>query len=318
MTPCSVEEQDNQPYQQPVLPSSYASSYESSIPSSTIEEDGRLKDMKHGIIDKLKGDKSNKAKPVKGLTPYPMKKPKGYHGYALIINNINIDGREKRSGAENDDVSLAKTLNALGYRLFKGDKHRDKSSFDMKGLISEAAQMDHSDCDSFICCLLSHGDSGKIFGRDDRPLFMEEIKNAFINSPTLIGKPKIFIIQSCRGGRLPNAHSVEIDDHTESGERILLPQECDLFFGYATTPNTKACRFTDIGSWYIIELCKTLTTYHKELDLLSMVQLVHHEIATNPEYVFDRTVREPDGRIVQKSYKQSPQMVSTLIRPLYF
>ena len=254
------------------------------------------------------------ATPIKSLKPYNMPKYNGHHGHALIINNINIYRREKREGAEHDDVNLVNTFQLLGYIC---SQHRNKTADEILGLINWVVKIDHTHYNSFVCCLLSHGDSGKIFGSDDKPIYLDDVKEDIISIPSLLGKPKIFLVQACRGGRLPDARATEFDGDT-STNRILLPNESDVFFGYATTPNTKACRFTDIGSWYIIELTKSLKEHHKELDLISMVQLAHYEVATNKEYMYKRNVKGPNGRTEEKVYRQSPQMVSTLIRPVRF
>ena len=41
----------------------------------------------------------------------------------------------------------------------------------------------------------------------------------------------------------------------------------------------------------IMELTKALQTYYKELDLVSMVQIAHRQVATDPEYVYERYER---------------------------
>ena len=283
---------------------------------SQVEDDGLLNIFRR---DRPVGNSSVSREDLPlPLQPYKMSKADGHHGYALIINNINISGREKRQGAEKDDENLSKTLNTLGYKLFGGRCYRDRTAKEMTELFNEVTmETNHTQYDSFVCCLLSHGDAGKIYGSDDRAIKLEDIKNSVIHCPSLIGKPKIFIIQSCRGGRLPEAHAIEVDDHENTG-RILLPQESDLFFGYATTENTKACRFTDTGSWYIIELCEALNKYHKDVDLLQMVQYAHLQVACKDEYVYERNEKSKDGKMITKTYKQSPQMVSTLVRPVYF
>ena len=235
----------------------------------------------------------------------------GYHGHALIINNINTVGRDKREGAEHDSERLLKTFVTLGYKCHT---FIDQTAEQIITHFKEISTLDHTHYDSFICCLLSHGDSGKIFGVDDRAVYIEDIKEDILQVPSLVGKPKIFILQCDRGGHLPSARLLRNDD----GSTYLLPHENDLFFGYSTTPFTKSCRFTDIGSWYIIELTKALQTYHKELDLVSMVQIAHRQVATDPEYVYKRYEKGPNGKSVKKTYKQSPQIVSSLTRPVRF
>ena len=248
--------------------------------------------------------------------PYKMSKAKGHHGYALIINNINISGRERRLGAENDDENLAKTLETLGYKLFEDKYHRDCTAKEMTELFNKVTmETDHSQCDSFVCCLLSHGDAGKIYGSDDRTIKLEDVRNSVVQCPSLIGKPKIFFIESSRGGRLPDGCEVYRE---YADPPFLIPQDSDVFFGYSTSENTKSCRFTDTGSFYITELCDALNKFHKEHDLLSMVHYAQLQVAHKDEYVYERNEKNKDGKIITKSFKQSPQMTSTLVRPVYF
>ena len=241
---------------------------------------------------------------------YDMKKYADYHGHVLIINNINNSVRSRRDGAERDDENLSQTFKTLGYMCHV---FRDQTAEQILELIQNMAALDHTQYNSFVCCLLSHGESGKIYGSDDKPVYIKDIEQDIISIPSLIGKPKIFIIQADRGSRIASAHARVIDD-----KFYLLPQDNDVFFGYATTPYSKSFRFTDTGSWYIIELTKALQTYHKELDLVSMVQIAHHQVATDPEYVYERYEKGPEGEVVKLIYKQSPQMVSTLTRPVRF
>lgn len=245
-----------------------------------------------------------------------MSKAKGHHGYALIINNINISGRQWRLGAENDDENLAKTLETLGYKLFEDKYHRDCTAKEIFELFNKVTmETDHSQCDSFVCCLLSSGDPGRIYGSDYCPIRLEDLKNSVVQCPSLIGKPKIFFLESGRGRRLPNPHEVyrEYEDSP-----FLIPQDSDVFFGYSTSENTTSCRFTDTGSWYIIELCDALNKFHKEHDLLSIVHYAQLQVAHKDEYVYERNVKSKDGKMIATSFKQSPQMTSTLVRPVYF
>ena len=62
---------------------------------------------------------------------------------------------------------------------------------------------DHKHADACVVCILSHGEEGYIFGTDGRKILLDSILSLFDNShcKNLIGKPKIFIVQACRGGK---------------------------------------------------------------------------------------------------------------------
>ena len=264
-----------------------------------------------GLGDILQKLLPNKPKELPtNLRPYPM--DKSPHGYCLIINNMNFRNKPSRTGSDVDERSLRKLFPTLGYHLYEDQAHTDLTASQMRLLLQRVADSDHSTYDSFICYLASHGTTGMLYGSDDRLIPIDEIQAIFSDCKSLVGKPKIFFIQACRGLDLPEGRVVQ-DDGDE--DYTVLPRDSDIFFGYATTPDTKACRFTDIGSWYVIELCKQLQSYHKYVDLQTMVTAVHYEVATNKEYVYNYTDHRT-GK--QKSYKQCPQLASTLTRPVYF
>ena len=58
------------------------------------------------------------------------------------------------------------------------------------------AKEDHSKSDCFVCAILSHGDSGIVYGTDGI-IQLDMLINPFKGQRcrTLLGKPKVFIIQ---------------------------------------------------------------------------------------------------------------------------
>ena len=264
-----------------------------------------------GVLQKLLPPQKPKELPT-NLRPYPM--DKSPHGLCLIINNKDFQGKQSRTGSDVDENSVSKLFPKLGYKLHGGESHRNCSAKEIISLVKEVAQADHSQYDSVVLFLASHGSTGTLYGCDDRIVPIEELQEILTDSKSLVGKPKIIFIQACRGSQLPDGREVQ-EDGDDDDENMFIPRDSDFFFGYATTPSTKACRFTDIGSWYVIELCKILQKYHAHTDLVRMVTAVHYELATNGEYVYEFTSRST-GNLVR--YKQSPQLVSTLTRPVYF
>lgn len=80
----------------------------------------------------------------------------------------------------------------------------------MSALLKEASRHDFSSVDCFILFILTHGEDNVVFGIDgyvenEKPINaipIKEIRNMFISSRSLRGKPKIFFIQACRGSKL--------------------------------------------------------------------------------------------------------------------
>ena len=56
---------------------------------------------------------------------------------------------------------------------------------------------------SLVLCILSHGGDGVIYGINGESVRMNDLKYAFNHEqcPELSGKPKLFVIQACRGER---------------------------------------------------------------------------------------------------------------------
>ena len=53
-----------------------------------------------------------------------------------------------------------------------------------------------------VVCILSHGNNGIIYGRDEGSVPVDDILTTLDNEKCIImaSKPKLFIIHACRGG----------------------------------------------------------------------------------------------------------------------
>ena len=236
------------------------------------------------------------------------KKP---HGYAVIINNKNFDvppsGKplSTRDGTDTDRKSLTSVLKDLGFTVVLKE---NICAADIPKTFDE--YNDHEDYDSFVCCILSHGKEGQVYGKDNQLVKIRDLSRKLADCESLIGKPKIFFIQACQGSEKPVQVPKPDDDKEEEdpdADVAFLPRDSDLFIGYATTPETISLRHPDNGTWYIQELCKVLRK--NEHDLVTMVTQVHHAVATKPEYCY---------QLKDYVYRQQPQMISTLRHQVKF
>ena len=235
-------------------------------------------------------------------------KGKGERGVAFIINNINFeDGKDRESSIE-DEKKLKTTFERLDYRTIT---RHDLTSVAIKDELGKKAnQFVKEDHDSFICCILSHGNERGIEGiggRDDVISVPEltEIINCK-NCPKLFGKPKIFFIQACRGDNIPdpvvldNSTICTGDTQVADGRRRALPPEADFLVSFSTSQDNVACRGLNTGSQYIIMLCETIDKYSSKLNLYELLLVVHREIANLKFEVND------------KIYHQMPELRSTM------
>lgn len=68
---------------------------------------------------------------------------------------------------------------------------------------SFANRAEHARADSCIVIVLSHGAYDALIGVDEEPLGLHSLLDCFNarNAPLLAGKPKLFFVQACRGGK---------------------------------------------------------------------------------------------------------------------
>ena len=128
---------------------------------------------------------------------YPMKAKR--HGVALIINNkeFRSDEHKTRRGTDRDEQNLSETWQFLGYHvIILRDCTRDQMAqmFEkIDNLLKSATDVAN---DSFVCCILSHGREGEVFGSDSRPLEYTRIQKFLAKSEILRSRPKMLFIQA--------------------------------------------------------------------------------------------------------------------------
>ena len=68
-------------------------------------------------------------------------------------------------------------------------------------MIYFSTQVDHMPFNCFICCILTHGKLGKVYGTDGATVDIMELTSSFKGAKckSLVGKPKLFFIQACQG-----------------------------------------------------------------------------------------------------------------------
>ncbi|CAL1537413.1 unnamed protein product, partial [Lymnaea stagnalis] len=137
---------------------------------------------------------------------------------------------------------------------------------------------EHYDYDACFICLLSHGEEGYIFGTDGKRIPLEEIFMLFgnTNCKGLIGKPKIFIIQACRGGYLDKGVQMDEPDGGGIPTRGVtqVPSMSDMLICYPTQTGYYAWRNRARGSWYIEAIVQVFMRYAKNEDVCAMLNRV--------------------------------------------
>ena len=232
-------------------------------------------------------------------------------GRSIIINNENFKLLLKsRLGTAIDTQNLCNLFSDLS---FDTQSHKNKTHTEMRQILNDVAGMDHDKYDCLIVAILTHGDYGDVLYGTSGAITIQEIIETFSSKrcPTLIGKPKIFIIQACRGRRYNQA--VEMDDENDE-ERDMIdsgptvhPNISDYLVAYSTIPGHVSFRNNNMGSIFISKLVKIFRRFSVDEDLTTMLERVTNEVVRY----------EPQGDGLQNN-RQIPEVHSTLRGKVYF
>ncbi|KAK3104537.1 hypothetical protein FSP39_004519 [Pinctada imbricata] len=250
-------------------------------------------------------------------------------GLALIINNKKFKDMQERLGTEKDGDRLKVMFHTMGCGV---KMINDATLTEMKRHLREFAT--HEDLDKVDCLfvvLLSHGkENGGVCGTDGHDISGQEIMEIFSaqNCPAMINKPKMFIINACRGER--DGSSIPIGSqgasgnvHTDHVERevnpvgrtastaptLPLPQRVvnhqDMIAAYSTFPGHVAYRNTADGSWFIQDLVKVFTEHWHEEHILDLLTQVNQAVSKREDEDFAQ-IPFPSSSLTKKWYLNPP------------
>lgn len=136
-------------------------------------------------------------------------KPKGL---ALVINNRDFYGPKtnplpNRLGTDVDATNSAKLWRNFGYEVNQVENLTGEQL--LREMARFALDSRHAKSDSAVVVMLSHGGHGGIYGVDGELVEIDRLVMCLnaLHCPALIDKPKLIIIQACRGGELKEAIS---------------------------------------------------------------------------------------------------------------
>uniref|UniRef100_A0A336K6K2 CSON015591 protein n=1 Tax=Culicoides sonorensis TaxID=179676 RepID=A0A336K6K2_CULSO len=238
-------------------------------------------------------------------------------GIALVINHFQFKSMSSRNGTYKDLERVQNSLKKLDFEVIV--KNELKYS-EVKKTIEEVSQMDHSNNDCFVCVIMTHGDKDTLWAYDKK-YPVEHLYEPFYGDQcqSLIGKPKLFFIQACRGQKVAEPVQVRsltmdyIDSSAESEKAITysIPSMADLLVMYSTYEGHYSFRNPDTGSFFIQSLCTELDLNGKIDDLLTILTAVSRRVA----YEYQSNI---PGNPKMHEKKQMPTIVTMLTKILYF
>ncbi|XP_075698983.1 caspase-2 [Rhinoderma darwinii] len=243
-------------------------------------------------------------------------------GICLIISNVLFSppDLDYRHGGE-VDLSI---LKLLFFQLnFKVVVHSNITSQEMMSELDRFSKLpDHSQLDSCIVTILSHGVDGAVYGSDGKLVQLQDVFTKLDNAhcPKLQNKPKMLFIQACRGeetdrgvdqqdGReQTGSPGCEQSDAGREERRIRLPTQSDMICAYACLKGTVSLRNTKHGSWFIQDLTDVFSKHANDTHVADMLVKVNARI------------KKREGHAPGTEYdrcKEMSEYSSTLCRDLY-
>ena len=230
------------------------------------------------------------------------------HGIALIISNTEFErgvGLCRRAGGDMDEWKLQELFGPdyLKYKVvflknltgdqmdmamklvsgalaFSAVPQRDREALRALSFDDNLVAAGH---DSFVCCLMSHGTLGKVYGTDKGELDLNNIYKYLGSCRRLLEKPKLIFIEAAQG------------DNIHDGKTA------DFLLSYAAFPGQKTFRWTETGSWYMNALYNIFKENYRSKDVVSMITDVHNE-------VMKQDAKLPGGKVAL----QCPRLEHTL------
>lgn len=276
-----------------------------------------------------------------GVYRYKMDHPK--RGLFLIFNHQYFTAYNKtkeendqlgvRYGTDEDVKSLKNSAKILGFEevLVYDDLTKNK----IFEILESKRNENHSENDCFVCVILTHGGDEDYLYADDEKYKLTEVAKFYEadQCPSLAGKPKLFLVQACRGKKGDDGIRVsltvregkdEVDglkeeiqglaqpesDEIEWEGDVKIPVAVDFLFARSTLPLHIAWRNRCEGSWFIQCLTAVIRRYGTELELIQIMTLVNRKIA----YGFESNTEDEKS----SGKKQTTSVTTHLTAEMYF
>uniref|UniRef100_A0A2K5YFQ2 Caspase-1 n=1 Tax=Mandrillus leucophaeus TaxID=9568 RepID=A0A2K5YFQ2_MANLE len=197
---------------------------------------------------------------------YPIMDKSSRTRLALIICNEEFDSLSKRTGAEVDIIGITMLLQNLGYKV---DVKRNLTASEMTTeLEAFARRQEYKTSDSTFLVFMSHGFQEGICGKKYSEQVPDVLQlNAIFkmlntrNCPSLKDKPKVIIIQACRGEPWCGVGK-DSDDAIKKAQI-----EKDFIAFCSSTSDSVSWRHPTKGSVFIMRLIEHLQEYACSCDV---------------------------------------------------
>uniref|UniRef100_A0A8C4Z668 Caspase-1 n=1 Tax=Gadus morhua TaxID=8049 RepID=A0A8C4Z668_GADMO len=237
---------------------------------------------------------------------YAVMAPANRTRMALLITNVHFDKENDRDGAEKDEEDMSKLLISLGYNV---ERHRDLSGAEMDEAVKRFSKDPRlATTDSVFVVIMSHGVKGAIVGvhHCDGVPDQFPIDNIYkhldtIRCPKLINKPKVIIIQACRGD--------EVDADIEEDAIHREHKEKDMVSLLSCTADTVSYRHSQKGSFLIQHLVEIFKHHAHEDHIDELFRKVLKRFEDEPPSASVRQMAVRDRCTLTKHFYLFPRLI---------
>ncbi|KAL8560625.1 hypothetical protein ACOMHN_065796 [Nucella lapillus] len=261
-------------------------------------------------------------------------------GLALVINNEHFSSMLPRTGSQRDMENLHVLFKSLGFHVCH---EKDKTADEIRALVRSFAEYAPlQEADALVVVILSHGGrNGIIFGKDGAHgkgpaqdyITDEEIRDRFSarNCPLMAHKPKLIIIQACRGAnedvadgvrpfyannnisnnanqagsRLGNDGS-DIDSNASTASTSRIANMADICLIHSTVQGYVSYRHPINGSPFIQEMTRLFQEKADREHLTDMMTEVNRKLACRQLQEDVRTVPSTTNTLTKKWFLNPP------------
>ena len=167
----------------------------------------------------------------------------------IIVNQKFIAAKDFRQGAESDQNNLEKIYKHLDVKYTVSNDLKENEMFDQINVFSKSIKFP---CSAVFVSISTHGrDNGGLMGFEGRLVNIGEIVKCF-ETEELLGIPKIFIIQACKGVAKEKRECDGDSNHTDSTiQTQYCTKRADVLIAYSTSEGCLSYRNGNNGSWFI-------------------------------------------------------------------
>jgi len=235
-------------------------------------------------------------------------------GYFIIFNQDKyVSGHpyhnNPRAGSSVDAEKLEKSMKSLGFTVVRYDNR--KTSEIKKYMKQYTTAEQNKTVNAFGCAFFSHGEQdGELATFDDFINVKDLVEQVHVkNAPNLVGKPKLFFFQACRGGQYMDGQKLQAVAFKANPVRISWPDAADILCHFATTEGHLSFRNPNHGSWFIRNLTDKIDKY-------GLKQEFHHVLLRVNAGIAD--IESQTGQVETSGKKQAAQIQSQMTKELHF